>query len=266
MATSATAGTPAPIDARYVLRLGDAMLIHGQRLAEWCGHAPVLEEDIALANIALDHIGQARALLSLAGELEGRGRDEDALAYQRRDADFLNPTLLELPHSQPGDSEPCFARTMLRTWLWSSFAVLLWQSLKASNHPTLAGIAAKALKECNYHRRHSGDWVLRLGDGSDESHTRMQAALDDMWPYTAEWYAADDTDDQAGASGFGTAWASLRVEWLASVEPTLLLATLQIPKPSAFLSTGKIGRHSEHLGRLLADMQSLARAFPGATW
>ncbi len=266
MAAPATIDTPAQADARYVLRLGDAMLIHGQRLAEWCGHAPVLEEDIALANIALDHIGQARALLALAGELEGRGRDEDALAYQRRDPEFLNPTLLELPHAPPGSSEACFARTMLRSWLWSSFAVLLWQALTDSNQPTLAGIAGKAVKECSYHRRHCGDWVIRLGDGSDESHARMQAALDDLWPYTAEWFTPDEIDQQAAESGLGTPWATLRAPWLAGVEPTLLQATLQIPPAGAFLSTGRLGRHSEHLGLLLAEMQSLARAYPGATW
>lgn len=250
----------------YLLRLADACLIHGQRLAEWCGHAPILEEDIALANIALDHIGQARALLSLAGQLEGKNRDEDALAYQRREAEFLNPTLLELPHAPPGAHEPCFARSMLRCYLWSSFASLLWRELTASSHETLAGIAAKAVKECRYHQRHSGDWVLRLGDGSEESHSRMQAALADMWPYTAEWFDEDAIDLQAAACGLGPSWSSLHDQWLAIVKPLLQQATLAIPPTSAFLSSGKRGRHSEHMGRLLAEMQSLARSFPGAAW
>ncbi|WP_418315139.1 1,2-phenylacetyl-CoA epoxidase subunit PaaC [Piscinibacter sakaiensis] len=257
--------TPAP-QVVYLLRLGDACLIHGQRLAEWCGHAPILEEDIALANIALDHIGQARALLTLAGQLEGRGRDEDALAYQRREAEFFNPTLLELPHAAAGSSEPCFARTMLRCYLWSSLAFLLWRALERSNQPTLAGIAAKAAKESRYHQRHAGDWVLRLGDGSDESHRRMQAALDSMWPYTAEWFSADAIDEQAAASGLGPAWSGLHADWTASVEPLLQQATLLRPADSAFLSSGKHGRHSEYMGRLLAEMQSVARAFPGAVW
>ncbi len=250
----------------YLLRLGDACLIHGQRLAEWCGHAPILEEDIALANIALDHIGQARALLTLAGKIEGRGRDEDALAYQRREAEFFSPTMLELPHAAPGSTEPCFARTMLRSFLWASFSTLLWRELQRSNNETLAGIAAKALKESHYHRRHSGDWVLRLGDGSDESHLRMQAALDAMWPYSAEWFSADGVDENAAASGLGPSWADLRTEWTENVEALLLQATLQLPTAGVFLSTGKLGRHSEYMGPLLAQMQSVARAFPGAVW
>jgi ring-1,2-phenylacetyl-CoA epoxidase subunit PaaC len=250
----------------YVLRLGDACLVHGQRLAEWCGQAPVLEEDIALANIALDHIGQARSLLSLAGQLEGLGRDEDALAYLRREPEFLNPTLLELPHAAPGSVEPCFARTVLRCYLWSSFAVLLWQGATGSTLPALAGIAGKAVKEVRYHARHSSDWVLRLGDGTAESHARMQAALDSLWPYVAELFAADAVDAAVEASGTGPAWASLHGAWLAEVEPLLREATLVRPPDTPFLSTGKLGRHSEHLGHLLAEMQSLARAFPEGVW
>lgn len=250
----------------YLLRLADACLVHGQRLAEWCGHAPILEEDIALANIALDHIGQARMLLTLAGQVEGRGRDEDALAYLRREAEFFNPTLLELPHAAAGSNEPCFARTMLRCHLWAGLACLLWRALERSANQALAGIAAKAVKESRYHQRHSGDWVLRLGDGSAESHRRMQAAVDSMWPYTAEWFTVDAVDESAAASGLGPAWSSLHAEWAAIVEPLLRQATLAVPVGSAFLSAGKSGRHSEHLGRLLADMQSVARAYPGAVW
>ena len=250
----------------YVLRLGDACLVHGQRLAEWCGQAPVLEEDIALANIALDHIGQARSLLTLAGQLEGRGRDEDALAYLRGEPEFLNPTLLELPHAAPGSAEPCFGRTVLRCYLWASFATLLWEALTRSTQAELAAIAGKALKEVRYHARHSGDWVLRLGDGTADSHQRLQAALDSLWPYTHELFSADVIDTEAAARGTGPAWASLRGAWLAEVEPLLREATLVLPPDTPFLSTGKLGRHSEHLGRLLAEMQSLARAFPGGVW
>ena len=250
----------------YILRMGDACLIHGQRLAEWCGHAPVLEEDIALANIALDHIGQARALLTLAGALEGRGRSEDDLAYQRIEPEFLNPSLLELPHAPPGSGEPCFARAVLRIFLWSSFASLLWRALTASTQPTLAGIAAKASKESRYHVQHSGDWVVRLGDGSDESQRRMQSALDALWPYTAELFAADAVDRQAQATGLGPSWAELHTAWLEAIGPVLREARLNVPPETPFLSHGKQGRHTEHMGRLLAEMQSLARAFPGAVW
>lgn len=250
----------------YLLRIGDACLIHGQRLAEWTGHAPVLEEDIALANIALDHIGQARALLTLAGTREGRGRDEDALAYHRNEPEFLNPTLLELPNTPPGDPVPCFGRAVMRSLFWSAFACALWRGLAGSRDATLAGIAAKALKESRYHLAHSGDWVVRLGDGSEESHRRMQAALDALWPYTTELFAADAVDAAASASGLGPSWHTLRSAWDASVQPVLDAATLRVPPDTPFRSSGKQGRHSEHMGPLLAEMQSLARAFPGAVW
>jgi len=247
------------LQTQYVLRLGDACLIHGQRLAQWCGHAPVLEEDIALTNIALDHIGQARALLALAGQMQGLGRDEDALAYLRDEHDYHNVTMLELPN---GD----FAHTVLRGFLWSSFMLKLWQALADSNHAQLAAIAAKSLKECRYHQRHTADWVVRLGDGTEESHRRMTQAVVDLWPYAAEWFIADEVDAQAQSSGLGPSWSVLRPRWLAEVEPVLQQARLAPPAETPFLSTGKQGRHSEHMGYLLAEMQSLARAFPGAVW
>jgi len=243
----------------YVLRIGDACLIHGQRLAQWCGHAPVLEEDIALANIALDHIGQARALLTLAGTLEGRGRDEDALAYQRSEREFRNVTMLELPN---GD----FAQTLLRVFLWSSFMKPLCGALAASREAQLAAIAAKALKEVRYHQQHAAGWVVRLGDGSDESTRRMRAALACLWPYAAEWFDDDDADTAAASSGLGPAWSTLRAAWRAEVDPVLAEAGLAPLEDTPFRSTGKRGRHSEHMGYLLAEMQSLARAFPEAVW
>lgn len=243
----------------YVLRIADACLIHGQRLSEWCGHAPVLEEDIALTNVALDHIGQARSLLALAGELEGRGRDEDELAFLRQERDYRNVTMLELPN---GD----FARTVLRAFLWASFMKVLCQALASSSNAQLAAIAAKSLKEVRYHQQHTGDWVVRLGDGSDESARRMGDALALLWPYTAEWFADDETDAQANASGLGPAWSSLKDAWLAEVQPVFAEANLSPLADTPFRTTGKLGRHSEHLGFLLAEMQSLARAFPGATW
>jgi len=243
----------------YVLRLADACLVHGQRLAEWCGHAPVLEEDIALTNIALDHIGQARALLTLAGELEGRGRDEDQLAFLRAEHEYRNVTMLELPN---GD----FARTVLRGFLWASFMKVACSALVSSNHTQLAAIAAKSLKEVRYHQRHLGDWVLRLGDGSDESHRRIAAALALLWPYVAEWFDDDAVDREAAAAGLGPAWGDLKSAWRAEVDPVLAEARLAPAADTPFRSTGKQGRHSEHMGFLLAEMQSLQRTFPGAVW
>lgn len=243
----------------YVLRIADACLIHGQRLAEWCGHAPVLEEDIALTNVALDHIGQARSLLSLAGTLEGRGRDEDALAFLRAEREYRNPTLLELPN---GD----FARTVLRGFLWSSFMKVLCSALATSTNAQLAAIAGKTLKEVRYHQQHAGDWVVRLGDGTEESARRLGEALALLWPYTAEWFADDEVDTQAAASGVGPAWSSLQAAWLGEVEPVFAEAGLTPVADTPFRSTGKLGRHSEHMGFLLAEMQSVQRAFPGAVW
>ena len=248
-----------PLALAYMLRIGDACLIHGQRLAEWCGHAPVLEEDIALSNIALDHIGQARLCLSLAGRLEGRGRDEDDLAYQRAEHEFFNVTMLELPN---GD----FGRTLLRCHLWSTFMGGLWQALAASSDAELAAIAVKSQKECRYHQRHAADWVLRLGDGTDESHRRMSQALIELWPYTAEWFADDAVDEAASRSAIGPSWSSLKAAWLGAVLPLLQEARLAPPADTPFRSTGKQGRHSEYMGYLLAEMQSLARAFPEAVW
>lgn len=243
----------------YVLRIADACLIHGQRLAEWCGHAPVLEEDIALTNVALDHIGQARSLLALAGVLEGRGRDEDALAFLRAEREYRNPTALELPN---GD----FARTVLRSFLWASFMKVLCTALAASTNAQLAAIAAKSLKEVRYHQQHAGDWVVRLGDGTEESARRMGDALALLWPYTAEWFADDEIDAQAAASGIGPAWSSLQAAWRAEVDPVFAEAMLTPLADTPFRSTGKRGVHSEHMGFLLAEMQSLPRAFPGAVW
>ncbi len=244
---------------QYVLRIADSSLIHGQRLALWCGHAPVLEEDIALTNIALDHIGQARALLTLAGQLEGRGRDEDALAYQRIEREFCNVTMLELPN---GD----FARTVLRGFLWSAHLNVLWPALGSSSDSQLAAIAAKCSKETRYHQRHFADWVLRLGDGTPQSHQRIATALDELWPYAAEWFADDGVDAQAAASGLGPAWSALQAAWTHAVQPVLAQAGLTAPAKSPFLSTGKSGRHSEHMGFLLAEMQALAREFPAGVW
>jgi ring-1,2-phenylacetyl-CoA epoxidase subunit PaaC len=244
---------------QYLLRLGDTCLIHGQRLSEWCGHAPVLEEDIALSNIALDMIGQARALLTRAGELDGNGHDEDRLAFLREERDYLNLTLVELPR---GD----FAFAMVRNLAVASFLKLLWTRLLESSDAELAAIAGKAVKEARYHQEHAADWLIRLGDGTDESHRRAQAALDQLWPYVAEMFDADAVDEQAEAGGLGPRWAALREDWLAEVEPVLAQATLKRPGDTPFTSHGKRGRHSEHMGYILAEMQYLQRAYPGGAW
>lgn len=234
----------------YVLRLGDNSLVLGQRLAEWLGHSPVLEEDIASANIALDLIGQARLWLTEAGRIEGRGRDEDALAYLREDHEFRNCTLVELPN---GD----FAATVVRRVLFDAYQCLLLGRLAAGGDPAVAAIAAKSKKEADYHRRHSAEWVIRLGDGTEESHRRAQAALDGLWRYTHELFQPDAVDPGA---------AELREPWLADVRSIFDEATLVIPADGSYVSQGRRGVHSEHLGYLLAEMQSLHRAHPGAKW
>ena len=249
---------PESPEARYLLRLGDLCLIHAQRLGEWTGHAPILEEDIALSNIALDLIGQARGVLTRAGQLGG-GFDEDQLAFLREERDYFNPTLVELPR---GD----FARTVVRNLMVSVLLELLWQRLQDSGDAELAAIAAKAVKEARYHVRHAADWVLRLGDGTDESHARTQRAVDELWPYHHELFESDAIDEQAAAASLGPRWAELQAPWRQRMQDCLEQATLRLPADSAFRSRGRQGVHSEHMGHLLAEMQSLQRAFPGGAW
>lgn len=244
---------------QYVLRIADSSLILGQRLSEWCGHGPVIEEDIALTNVALDLIGQARLLLTHAGKLEGAGRDEDALAFLRVESEFRNVSLVELPNED-------FARTILRNFLFAAFQSLLWEALARSADTELAAIAAKSGKETRYHLQHAGEWTLRLGDGTTESHARMQRALDYLWPYTAELFTPTAEDEAVAAAGIGPAWPSLQAAWESRVIPLLQQATLTVPKRTPFVSYGKVGRHTEFLGRLLAEMQYLQRTYPGARW
>jgi ring-1,2-phenylacetyl-CoA epoxidase subunit PaaC len=244
---------------QYLLRIGDTCLVLGQRLGEWCGHAPILEEDIALANVALDLVGQARAVLTRAGQLEGRGHDEDQLAFLRDERDFVNPTLVELPR---GD----FAFTMLRNAMVATWLELLWQRLQASSDAELAAIAAKALKEARYHRRHAADWLVRLGDGTPESKRRCEAALAGLWHYAAELFDDDAIDEAAAASGLGPRSSELRADWRAAMDETLGAAGLAAPAGVAFRSHGRQGRHSEHMGYLLAEMQHLQRTHPGGVW
>ncbi len=253
---------------QYLLRLGDTCLIFGQRLGEWTGHAPILEEDIALANIALDQVGQARALLTRAGQLEaaagGAAHDEDQLAFLRDERDYLNPTLVELPNgpSRPGD----FALTVVRNLMVATLQKLLWQRLRTSSDAELAAIAGKALKESRYHQEHAADWLLRLGGGTDESKRRCQAALDELWRFVPELFESDAVDDAAKASGLGPRWAELHDDWQAEVGAVLDDAGLKPPALGSFRSTGKRGVHTEHMGFLLAEMQSLQRSYPGGVW
>jgi len=253
----------------YLLRLGDSALVLGQRLAEWCGHGPVLEEDIAMANVALDLVGQARLLLAHAGRIEGKGRGEDQLAFLRDVPEFRNATLAELPaggvtsaHAASGD----YAVAILRNLLFSAYQCALWQALSSSKDAELAAIAAKSLKESRYHFRHAADWTIRFGDGTEESHARAQAALDALWPYTHELFETDPVETAAARHGIGVAGATLRPGWLDAVAAVVAEATLRLPPDTAFRSTGKLGLHSEHLDYLLTEMQSLHRAHPGAAW
>ena len=243
----------------YLLRLGDNCLVLGQRLSAWCGHGPVIEEDLALTNVALDLIGQTRLWLDLAGQREGAGRDADALAFRRDCEAFHNLLLVEQPN---GD----FAVTMARQFYFDAWHRLLLQELTASSESALADIAAKALKEVSYHLLRSRDWVIRLGDGSDESHARMQRAIDDLWMYSGEMFRMDEVDHALLETGVAVDLRALHEPWLAEITTTLERATLDLPTDSWMQRGGKQGVHSEHLGFLLAEMQFLQRAYPDANW
>lgn len=245
--------------AEYVMRLGDDRLVLGHRLSEWCGHGPILEEDIALANISLDLVGHASALLKLAGELEGKGRDEDALAYFRDAVDYRNALIVELPK---GD----FAFTIVRQFLFDAYSVLVWDALSSCKHETLAAIAAKCLKEDKYHLRHSSEWVVRLGDGTAESHERSQRALNDLWRFTGELLSRDHVDESVAALGIQVDHEAIASRWNTMVADVLARATLSIPTDGAHNEGGRRGRHTEYLGHLLSEMQIVARSHPGATW
>jgi ring-1,2-phenylacetyl-CoA epoxidase subunit PaaC len=255
--TSILVARDAPPPLLHALRLADTTLVLGHRLSEWTGQAPMLEEELALANAALDLIGQARSLYAHAAALEGQGRGEDDLAYLRDAPDYRNWLIAELPN---GD----FARTMLRQFFVAAFLHPYWQALMASRDATLAAIAAKAEKETAYHLRHAGEWVIRLGDGTEESHRRMQEALEELWPYTGEMFEADAPLIEAGLAPDP---AALRPGWEAMVARVLAEATLPLPPPGAWMqSGGRRGVHTEHLGHLLAVMQHLPRSYPGAVW
>ncbi|MDX6224015.1 MAG: ring,2-phenylacetyl-CoA epoxidase subunit PaaC [Frankiales bacterium] len=245
--------------ATYALRLGDDALVLTQRLSEWSSRAPELEEDVALTNIGLDLLGQARVLLSYAGELEGEGRTEDDLAYVRDEREFTNVQLVEQPN---GD----FGVTIARQLLFSVYQLLVYGDLRASSDPTLAAVAGKAVKEVAYHVDHAEQWTRRLGDGTEESHDRMQAGIDAMWPFVAELFESDDLVAGLAADGIAVDPSTLQAEWDRRVDAVLADATLTRPTPTWQARGGRSGVHSEHMGFLLAEMQHLHRSHPGATW
>ena len=244
---------------QYTLRLADNALVLGHRLSEWVGHAAVIEEDLAFGNMGLDLIGQARALYTYAGEVEGQGRDEDALAYLRDANDYRNILLVEQPN---GD----FAVTMVRQLFYAAFAYPYFEALTRSKDATLSAIAAKAAKEMAYHLRHSAEWVIRMGDGTDESHARAQGALEELWPYVGEMFEIDQIERALIEAGVAVDPASVRATWDKTLDDVLAEATLTRPQDGYMQSGGRVGRHSEHLGYILADLQFLQRAYPGATW
>jgi ring-1,2-phenylacetyl-CoA epoxidase subunit PaaC len=258
MATASIQVSETPL-VLYALRRADDALILGHRLSEWCGHAPMMEEDMALANMGLDLLGQARELYSYAAKVEAKGNDEDTFAYLRDVRQYRNLLLLEQPN---GD----FARTMARQFFYAAFADLYWRAMMNSRDATLAAIAAKSEKESAYHARHCSEWMVRLGDGTDESHRRAQAAVDDLWAYTGEMFEVDDSERGLVDAGIAIDPAALRQGWLETVSNVLSQATLTLPRSDWMQQGGRSGRHSEHLGHLLSELQSMQRTFPGATW
>ncbi len=245
---------------QFLLRMGDNTLILGHRVSEWCGHAPVLEEDIALANTALDLIGQTQMWLGLAGEVQGDGKSADNLAFLRDAWDFRNVLLVEVPN---GD----FGRTLMRQFLFDAWHSIMLGRLMTSSDDRVAAIAAKASKEVTYHLERSSDTVVGLGDGTEESHARMQEALDYLWPYVGEMFASDEVDAEMAAAGIAPDPVSLREEYDALVQRVLTEATLTVPDSRFAHKGGRNGQmHTEHLGHLLTQMQWLQRAYPGASW
>ena len=243
----------------YLLRLGDDSLILGHRLSEWCGHGPILEEDIAMTNISLDLIGQANSLLEYAGKVEGEERDQDKLAFLRYDKDYRNALLVEQPN---GD----FGMTMMRQFLFDAYRLPLWTRLTKSKDLQLAAIAEKSLKETKYHFKHSSEWVIRLGDGTDESHERIQESLDALWRYTNELFFNDSVDEELTTNGILPDMSGIKEEWINTVDAVLEEATLKIPDNNWTFEGGRKGLHSEHLGYILAELQYMQRAYPGLEW
>lgn len=244
---------------QYLLRLGDDSLILGHRMSEWCGHGPILEEDIAMTNIALDLIGQATSILKYAGEVEGKGRDEDALAFLRYERDYQNLLLVEQPNTD-------FGVTMMRQFLFDAYRRPLYERLTKSSDAQLAAIAEKSLKETKYHFKHSAEWVIRLGDGTEESHTRIQEALNTLWRYTSELFSYDEVETELEKEGVLPDLSSVKEEWENTVKNVFEEATLTIPTDGWKQEGGRKGFHSEHLGYLLAELQYMQRAYPNMKW
>jgi ring-1,2-phenylacetyl-CoA epoxidase subunit PaaC len=244
----------------YCLRMGDNALILGHRISEWCGHGPVLEQDIALTNIALDHVGHSRSMLTYAGEVEGKGRTEDDLAYHRLEHEFRNILLVEQPN---GD----FGQTIARSFFYDHFNYLFMSELKKSKDETLAAVAEKSLKEVTYHRQFSSEWILRLGDGTEESHNRIQASINLLWIYTEEFFKTDKVDATLVEAGLVPDAAKLRDEWQQNISEIIAKATLTLPTEMPWSNhQGKNGVHTEHMGFILTELQYLPRAYPGAKW
>lgn len=243
----------------YVLRLADNALIISHRLQEWCAHAPEIEEDMALANIGLDHLGQARALYTYAGEIEGKGRSEDDLAFVREEREYHNVLLVEQPN---GD----FGQTMMRQFLFDAFNLPFMEALTASKDEQLAAIAAKSVKEVRYHLRHAANWVIRLGDGTEESHRRMADAVDALWMYTGELFEMDNVDNKMLDAGIGVDKAALKAGWDVRVSDVFAEATLEKPEDGWMATGGREGRHTEHMGFILTELQYMQRAYPNMEW
>jgi ring-1,2-phenylacetyl-CoA epoxidase subunit PaaC len=244
---------------QYILRIADNALILGQRLSEWCGHGPILEQDIALTNFSLDFIGQSRNLYTYAGKLEGKGKTEDDLAFMRNEEDFFNVLLVEQPNGHWGT-------TITRQFLFDVFNYLFHRELCESSDEQLAAIAAKSLKEITYHLKFSSEWMIRLGDGTEESHQKMQEALEDLWMYTGELFEMDDVDEEMLKTGIGVDLIKIKPLFDQKVAQILEEATLAQPEVPWMQSGGKQGRHTENLGHLLAEMQYIQRAYPGLEW
>jgi ring-1,2-phenylacetyl-CoA epoxidase subunit PaaC len=245
--------------AAWLIRLGDSALILGHRLSEWSSRAPTIEEDIALSNLALDLIGQTRALYSHACALEGQGRNEDVLAYRRAEPEFRNLLLVEQPNGN-------FADTMARHLIFAAYALPLYEALAGSNDAEVAGIATRSAREMTYHLRHAGEWMIRLGDGTAESRDKAQEAFEDLWAYVPELFEADDLDRKVAATGFGVDPSTLQPAFDAAIDAVLARATLKRPVERHGIRGGRKGVHSEHLGHMLATMQYLQRAYPDAVW
>jgi ring-1,2-phenylacetyl-CoA epoxidase subunit PaaC len=243
----------------YCLRLGDSNLILSQRLGEWCGHGPILEEDIALTNICLDLLGQARAFLTYAGQVESKGRTEDDLAYIREELEFRNVLLVEQLN---GD----FAQTILKQFFYSAYQYFLYDALKQSKDKTISALAEKSLKEVTYHLRHSGEWIKRLGDGTEESRQRIIMALDELWIYTGDMFEMDEVDIALIKEGIAADLNLIRVMWENKVKEVFAEATLTVPESTFMIKGSRNGKHTEHLGYILAEMQSLHRQHPKAEW